>query len=120
MGTRGLLGYIIHGQRHAAYNHWDSYPEGLGKKIIEFILNLTPEDYDTMARLVAEITWVDTESKPSPELQEHYQKVGFADTTVSTCSLEEWYVLLRNTQGVAALPAIQSGELKHMEESSFR
>ncbi|KAF8956781.1 hypothetical protein BDZ97DRAFT_1763463 [Flammula alnicola] len=117
MGTCGLLGFIILGQRHAAYNHWDSYPHGLGKNVVEFILSLTPEDYATMARLVAEITWVDPESKPSFELQERYQKLGFADTKVSNGSLDEWYCLLRKTQGAAALPAIQRGELKHMEEA---
>jgi hypothetical protein len=117
MGTRGLLGFIILGQRYATYNHWDSYPEGLGKDIVNFILGLTPEDYTAMARLVAEITWVDSESAPSPELQERYQKLGFADLSVSNRSLEEWYCLLRKTQGAAALPAIQSGDLKHVVES---
>lgn len=117
MGTHGLLGFIIFGQRHAAYNHWDSYPQGLGEEIINFILSLKPEDYATMARLVAEITWVDSESKPSPELQEYYQKLGFSSTRVSKQTTEEWYCLLREMQGAAALPAIQSGQLKHMEES---
>jgi hypothetical protein len=118
MGTRGLLGFIILSQRHGAYNHYDSYPGHLGKNIVKFILSLRPEEYATMARRVAEITWVDSESKPSPELQERYRKLGFADTTVSNQTLEEWYCLLRKTQGAAALPAIQSGVLKHMEESS--
>ena len=71
-----------------------------------------------MARLVAEITWVEWRSKPSPELQERYQKVGFADLSVSHQSSEEWYCILRKTQGAIALPAIQRGELKHMLESS--
>jgi hypothetical protein len=117
MGTRGLLGFIILGRRHSAYNHYDSYPEGLGQDTVDFILSLTPEDYSTMACLVAEITWVDSKSKPSPELQEHYRKLGFSDTRVSNQCLEDWYCLLRKTQGAAALPAIRSGELKHMEES---
>ena len=117
MGTRGLLGFIILGQRYATYNHWDSYPNGLGKNIVEFILSLTPEDYNTMALLVTQITWVDSESTLSPELQERYQKSGFADLSVSSCSPEEWYCLLRKTQGAAVLPAIQSGELKHAIES---
>jgi len=117
MGTRGLLGFIILGQRHAAYNHWDSYPDCLGMDIVKFISSLTPEDYATMAHLVAGITWVDSESKPSPELQERYRDLGFSDTRVSNQSLEDWYCLLRKTQGAAALPAIQSGALKHMAES---
>ena len=52
MGTCGLLGFIFLGQRHAAYNHLDSYPDGLGVNIVDFILSLKPEDYATMARLV--------------------------------------------------------------------
>ena len=116
MGTRGLLGFITLGQRHSAHNYYYSYPKGLGKDIVDFILSLTPEDFSTMARLVAEITWVEWRSKPSPELQERYQKSGFADLNVSKQSPEDWYCLLRKTQGAAALPAIRSGELKHMEE----
>jgi len=67
-----------------------------------------------MACCVAEITWVDSESKPSPEMQEHYQKLGFSELE---CNQEEWYFLLHKMQGAPALPAIQSGELKHLEES---
>lgn len=56
MGTRGLLGLIIQGKRHAAYNHWDSYPSTLGAKIVEFILSLKLEDIAEMAALVQVIT----------------------------------------------------------------
>ena len=59
MGTRGLLGFITLGQRHSAHNYYYSYSKGLGKDIVDFILSLTPEDFSTMARLVAEITWVE-------------------------------------------------------------
>jgi len=117
MGTRGLLGFIILGQRHSAYKQYDSYPEGLGKDIVDFILGLTPEEYSTMARLVAELTWVPWRSKASLELQARYQQLGYADLNVSGQSLEDWYCLLRQTQGAVALPAIQKGELKHMIES---
>jgi len=120
MGTRGLLGFIIRGQRHSAYTHYDGYPEGLGQEIVEFILNLTPEDYATMARLVADITWVDWHSTVSPELEERYQKLGYADLTMPMTvgsNDPRWYYILREVQGAAALPAIQSGELKHMLES---
>ena len=88
MGTHGLLCFIILGQCYAAYNQWDSYPDGLGKDVINFILGLTPEEYVTMACLVAKITWVDYKSTPSPKLQEHYQMLDFADLSVSNKSLE--------------------------------
>lgn len=40
MGTRGLLGFIIAGRRRASYNHFDSYPSGLGAQVAKFILGL--------------------------------------------------------------------------------
>ncbi|KDR84323.1 hypothetical protein GALMADRAFT_237101 [Galerina marginata CBS 339.88] len=117
MGTRGLLGFIIRAQRHASYNHFDSYPSGLGQDIAEFILGLSPEEYDTMARLVNEIIWVDPDSTPSPELQERYQKAGFINLRAGMQRPSDWNCLLDKTQGAAALPAIKSGELQHMPES---
>jgi hypothetical protein len=56
MGTRGLLGLIIQAQRHAAYNHFDSYPTGLGQEIVNFINGLKPEDYATMEENLRQIT----------------------------------------------------------------
>jgi len=56
MGTRGLLGLIIQAQRHAAYNHYDSYPSSLGQEIVAFILGLKPEEYAEIDKLVREIT----------------------------------------------------------------
>jgi hypothetical protein len=56
MGTRGLLGLIIQGQRHGAYNHSDSYPSGLGLEIVKFLLSLRPSEYAVMAARVQEIT----------------------------------------------------------------
>lgn len=42
MGTRGLLFVRFHGRYYVYYNHWDSYPEGLGDAIVQEI----PEDPD--------------------------------------------------------------------------
>ncbi|KAF8901878.1 hypothetical protein CPB84DRAFT_1824505 [Gymnopilus junonius] len=117
MGTRGLLGFIIAAQRYGSYNHWDSYPSGLGADIVKFILGLGPENCDEMAKLVAEITWVNEAEKPTVEIQDKYSKAGFSNVGIGEQSLSDWYCLLAKTQGAAALPAIQSGELKHMIDS---
>lgn len=37
MSTRGLVGHTIDGKTYGTYNHFDSYPEGLGKGVIELI-----------------------------------------------------------------------------------
>ncbi|KLO15315.1 hypothetical protein SCHPADRAFT_927242 [Schizopora paradoxa] len=34
MGTRGLVCYVHKGQRYVRYNHWDSYPSGLGLDLL--------------------------------------------------------------------------------------
>lgn len=33
MGTRGMYGFYRNGVTKATYNHFDSYPEWLGKKL---------------------------------------------------------------------------------------
>jgi len=55
MGTRGLLGLIIKAQRHGFYNHYDSYPSGLGNAIVKFLQSLKDGDCATMSNLVKDI-----------------------------------------------------------------
>jgi hypothetical protein len=56
MGTRGLIGFIIKGVKKGAYNHWDSYPEGLGNAVVDFILSLKEEDFATMQAKVEAVS----------------------------------------------------------------
>lgn len=56
MGIRGLIVFIIADKRHAYYNQMDSYPEGLGQDIVNFILSLNPEQWDEMAKKLEEVT----------------------------------------------------------------
>ncbi|KAL4910648.1 hypothetical protein BDW74DRAFT_172120 [Aspergillus multicolor] len=37
MGTRGLVIYRCNGRYYVYYNHWDSYPEGLGEALVRQI-----------------------------------------------------------------------------------
>lgn len=37
MGTRGLYGVVVNGEVKASYNHFDSYPSGLGADIVKFV-----------------------------------------------------------------------------------
>lgn len=37
MSTRGLVGHIINGEKYGLYNHADSYPEGLGVDVVNFL-----------------------------------------------------------------------------------
>ena len=121
MGNRGLLGFILgDGARHGAYTHWDAYVEGLGVDMAKFILSLDEEGWGRMAALVEDITWVDESSTPKApaDLQERYSNLGFSDLHISEQKLEDWSCLLYKVQGGKALPAIQSGDLKHLVEAS--
>jgi hypothetical protein len=35
MATRGLFGFFYKGKYYVVFNHFDSYPEGLGRKIVK-------------------------------------------------------------------------------------
>lgn len=44
MGTRGFIVCRFRGRYYITYNHWDSYPEGLGKELITDIPT-DPEEF---------------------------------------------------------------------------
>ncbi|KAI9709320.1 MAG: hypothetical protein M1820_003440 [Bogoriella megaspora] len=120
MGTRGLIGFKSKGRRRATYNHFDSYPSGLGADIVKFLLSLTPDQWEKMIEQTNKIHWIRTDENESvePELQEKYSKLGFSDTTVGKRDLGDVYCLLRNVQGAAALQPILDGTLQHLKDNS--
>ncbi|KAF8901854.1 hypothetical protein CPB84DRAFT_907828 [Gymnopilus junonius] len=121
MGTHGLWGFIIASRRYACFSCYDSYPVGLGADVVKFILSLEPEDYEEMAELVDDITWLSearAESKPPVEIQEKYVKLGFADAPAGDATFGSWSDLLHKRENAVVLPMIQTGELMHMVDSS--
>jgi hypothetical protein len=94
MGTRGFIGFVIDGNEKIAYNHWDSYPGGLGVDVLEW---LRKEHAGHIRRKAAELRVVDPNSKPTAEDVERLR--GYTNTNVGTQQLDDWYVLLRETQG---------------------
>jgi hypothetical protein len=99
MGTRGIVGVVAGEVEKIAYNQYDSYPEGVGwdtlKELRSIIKRGKLNKYYDLA-LTAHL--VNDEVKPTKSEIE-FLGARFADTSVSTGSLEEWYVLLRNLQG---------------------
>jgi hypothetical protein len=55
MGTRGIIGFIQKGVYRGAYNHFDSYPRGLGDAIIKFILAHTDQELEEMKYKVEQV-----------------------------------------------------------------
>lgn len=94
MSTRGFISYVVNGETKTVYNHHDSYPDGLGADVLGW---LRKAHEGGARRLAAALRVVDPNSKPTAEDIERLKP--YADTRVSTRQLDDWYVLLRGTQG---------------------
>lgn len=94
MGTRGFITFVINGTEKTTYNHWDSYPSGLGETVLSW---LKDAELDEARRLAAELVMVDGNTPPTSEQIERLRP--HTDLSVSRQSADDWYCLLRGTQG---------------------
>lgn len=121
MGTRGTMGVRIDGQDKLTYNHFDSYPDGLGKSMVDDYLEMTKlYDISAIKELARNLVLVDGKSKPTAKQKRDLKQ--YADTDVSRQTLNDWYCLLRNLQGELA-KTLEAGFMidnhKFMAESLF-
>lgn len=96
MSTRGLYGFRKDGVDKLTYNHSDSYPERLGKKISIFCATNTVEQ---MKSIYDHIVMIDESVPPTKVQIQECVKAGYYDGRVSERSTDDWYCLLRNLQG---------------------
>lgn len=94
MGTRGLYGFRFNGVEKFTYNHYDSYPDGLGAEVANFCQSTSVEK---MKDIFSRIQMVNNGDKPTPEQVEACK--SFTNLNVSTGSTDDWYCLLRELQG---------------------
>ncbi|NOG70443.1 hypothetical protein HJG45_08680 [Roseicella sp. DB1501] len=80
------------------YNHFDSYPEGLGEDMIAFARKIAT-DVPKYRSLAENLRMVDPDSTPDIETVERAAQAGLHDLTVSNRSTTDWYCVLRNLQG---------------------
>lgn len=96
IGTRGFITFVVNGVEKTAYNHFDSYPDGVGLHVLGWLRRVCT-DLDTVREQARALRVVDPDSTPTAEDIERLR--DFADHRVSSQRLDEWYVLLRKTQG---------------------
>jgi hypothetical protein len=94
MGTRGALGFIKNGEHKVAYNHFDSYPDGLGQGVLDLIQANSNHELNAM---FDKITMVKESDTPTQDQIEKCK--GTTDLGVSKQSTSDWYCLLREAQG---------------------
>lgn len=111
MGTRGAYGFHRDGVDKLTYNHYDSYPDGLGEDIVKFCRTTSiGEMHEIFDRIIMVDNWA-AEEKPSLEQIEECK--AFYDSSVGFPT--EWYSLLRHAQG--DMNAFKQG-LRYMIENS--
>jgi len=93
MGTRGLWGFYNEGKDKLTYNHFDSYPTGLGETVRKFIIS---HPVDALRKIASRIELVDGKSEPTSK--QILECENWTDLTVSSKSVKDWYCLLRESQ----------------------
>lgn len=100
MGTRGTIGFYKNGKGKITYNHFDSYPEGIGKDILEEIRGVPIEKLNEIFDGIKLIK--NEDKKPTKEEIKKYQKYSNASVGGQGTGNKEvitYYQLLRNLQG---------------------
>lgn len=96
MGTRGFITFVAGGAEKTAYNHCDSYPDGLGLTVLEWLRGAVADE-PALREKVAALRVVDSESAPAAEDVERLRP--WTNLGVGNQSTADWYCLLRETQG---------------------
>lgn len=97
MGTRGVYGYRLDGKDKLSYNHFDSYPTGLGVSIAHQVQALLEIPEEELKETVRGLESVWEHEKASPELIEATK--GYHDLNVSDQKPTDPYCLFRKAQG---------------------
>lgn len=97
MGTRGAYGFRSEGKDYLTYNHYDSYPSGLGDDLANQIRAelATGTTVETLRQQVRDMRMIARDDE-QPTAEER-EKFGHLWSNVSNG--HDWYSLLREMQG---------------------
>lgn len=99
MGTRGFVGFVADGEMKIGYNHFDSYPDYLGMKVLQW---LREADKDHARNLAVYLNMVTDEVPPTDAEIARCVSLDSTETPEAAGKLGDnpsWYWLLRGTQG---------------------
>ena len=109
MGTRGLFGFYHKGKYYVVYNHFDSYPDGLGRDIVEQIKYALENNLlDQWKKQLDELKIVSFDMIPTSEDIEKLK--NYTNLEVGGQATHDWYCLLRCCQG-SLMDVLNSGYL---------
>ncbi len=112
MGTRGTIRIRKGGKQVVLYNHYDSYPSGLGVDFLTSIQNLIKKyGMDEFLQLIENVCIVSYYEEPTKE--DIAKLAPYTDLTVGEQSTSSWYCLMRKLQG-DLMGMLEAGYLLHM------
>ncbi len=98
MGTRGTITFIFKNKSVKTYNHWDSYPSGLGQNLISEVNHLLKKlTIDDIIQKLDSLKIINKEIDPTLEDIKNLDK--YTSLNVSSQSTMDWYCLVRKNQG---------------------
>jgi hypothetical protein len=98
MGTQGLYGFYYNGKYYLVYNHYDSYPDGLGNNLIDEIkYALETNRFEQWKRLLIACKVVTDDDVPTQNDIDMLR--NFTNLSVSSQKTDDWYCLTREIQG---------------------
>lgn len=116
MGTRGTIGFRIDGKDYLTYNHFDSYPDGLGVDVLDEIKGIFKNySMDEIKNNITSLIPVDSDNSPSLEDAIKYRifsNASVGNQGIDNKQIHTWYQLLREAQGT--LGGYMSGVIKHI------
>jgi hypothetical protein len=112
MGTRGSFGVIYQEKEKLSYNHFDSYPSGLGAGVLDIIIKINNENgWDKLKENMSKLKEIKEKLITDEKILERYKK--YSDISVSEQKLEDPYCLFRKIQGEDWIKEVYNGELEH-------
>lgn len=100
MSTRGYLGLKKNNKLKGHYNHFDSYPSGLGAYVIETLNKINKDKrIEVLNDTYDYIQLVNESDKPTQKQIEECRLAKVDDLLVSSQSYDDWYCLIRDAQG---------------------
>ncbi|HEY3435961.1 MAG TPA: hypothetical protein VGK41_09940, partial [Solirubrobacterales bacterium] len=98
MGTRGFVGFVVDGTEKIAYNHFDSYPDGLGSDVLTWLTSALTTHPAVIVEQARALRAIDGQTEPTDA--DFKQLKAFYNPNVGGPSARPtWYQLLRGTQG---------------------
>lgn len=101
MGTRGFVGFVADEKETYIYNHFDSYPSGLGLDVLEFVRTVNtwdvPDPWAVVKSQASRLKHIDESVPPTEE--DIRALAPWTNLSVSERSTSDWYCLTRETQG---------------------